>query len=123
MPSSAVGQRALLVCTPHGNVLWDCISLIDQATVTLTPGTMEALGPAIGPARVKAAQRVRSQNRTNITYFMSRTMHQKLKRAAVDHNTSLQQLLDEAVDLLFAEYGLGPLEPWHAKSDRGEESR
>jgi hypothetical protein len=22
-PSFAIGQRALLVCTPHGNVLWD----------------------------------------------------------------------------------------------------
>jgi len=37
-PSFAIGQRALLVCTPHGNVLWDCISLIDDATVTLIKG-------------------------------------------------------------------------------------
>jgi hypothetical protein len=37
-PSFAIGQRALLVCTPHGNVLWDCISLIDGATVTLVNG-------------------------------------------------------------------------------------
>jgi hypothetical protein len=39
-PSFAIGQRALLVCTPHGNVLWDCIALIDDATVTL----IKALG-------------------------------------------------------------------------------
>ena len=32
-PGFAIGQRALLVQTPAGNVLWDCISLIDQATV------------------------------------------------------------------------------------------
>lgn len=32
-PQFAIGQRALLVQTPHGNVLWDCISLIDDATV------------------------------------------------------------------------------------------
>jgi hypothetical protein len=32
-PSFAIGQRALLVQTPAGNVLWDCISLLDQATV------------------------------------------------------------------------------------------
>jgi hypothetical protein len=38
LPSFAIGQRALLVCTPHGNVLWDCISLIDEATVTLIKG-------------------------------------------------------------------------------------
>jgi hypothetical protein len=28
-PSFAIGQRALLVRTPHGNVLWDCIPLLD----------------------------------------------------------------------------------------------
>ena len=33
MPSFAIGQRALLVQTPNGNVLWDCISLLDDATV------------------------------------------------------------------------------------------
>jgi hypothetical protein len=38
LPTFAIGQRALLVCTPHGNVLWDCISLIDEATVTLIKG-------------------------------------------------------------------------------------
>jgi len=37
-PAVAIGQRALLVCTPSGNVLWDCISLIDAATVTLIKG-------------------------------------------------------------------------------------
>jgi hypothetical protein len=29
-PSFAIGQRALLVRTAHGNVLWDCISLLDE---------------------------------------------------------------------------------------------
>ena len=33
VPSFAIGQRALLVQTPHGNVLWDCVSLLDDATV------------------------------------------------------------------------------------------
>jgi hypothetical protein len=37
-PSFAIGQRALLLCTPGGNILWDCISLIDDATVTLIKG-------------------------------------------------------------------------------------
>src|SRR5512132_1933036 len=32
VPSFAIGQRALLVQTPNGNVLWDCISLLDDAT-------------------------------------------------------------------------------------------
>jgi hypothetical protein len=32
-PSFGIGQRALLVPTPEGNVLWDCISLVDDDTV------------------------------------------------------------------------------------------
>lgn len=32
-PHFAIGQRALLVATPHGNVLWDCIALIDSDVV------------------------------------------------------------------------------------------
>jgi glyoxylase-like metal-dependent hydrolase (beta-lactamase superfamily II) len=32
-PAVAIGQRALLVQTPHGNVMWDCVSLVDEASV------------------------------------------------------------------------------------------
>jgi hypothetical protein len=32
-PSFAIGQRALLVRTPQGNILWDCITVIDDATI------------------------------------------------------------------------------------------
>jgi glyoxylase-like metal-dependent hydrolase (beta-lactamase superfamily II) len=32
-PSFAIGQRALLVQTLGGNVLWDCITLLDEATI------------------------------------------------------------------------------------------
>ncbi len=39
-PAFAIGQRAILVCTPNGNILWDCISLLDDATITL----IKALG-------------------------------------------------------------------------------
>jgi glyoxylase-like metal-dependent hydrolase (beta-lactamase superfamily II) len=34
-PNFAIGQRAVLVQTGQGNVLWDCIALIDDATVAL----------------------------------------------------------------------------------------
>lgn len=34
-PRFAIGQRALLVRTPAGNVLWDCIALLDDATVDI----------------------------------------------------------------------------------------
>jgi len=33
-PSFSIGQRALLVQSPKGNVLWDCITLIDEATIS-----------------------------------------------------------------------------------------
>jgi len=39
-PKFAIGQRALLVQTSKGNVLWDCVSLIDDATIE----AVEALG-------------------------------------------------------------------------------
>jgi hypothetical protein len=32
-PAFAIGQQIYLIQTPAGNVLWDCISLIDDATV------------------------------------------------------------------------------------------
>ena len=37
-PGFAIGQRAILVVTPDGNVLWDCIALLDDATVALIEG-------------------------------------------------------------------------------------
>jgi hypothetical protein len=39
-PNFAIGQRALLVQSSAGNILWDCISLIDEVTVTI----VKALG-------------------------------------------------------------------------------
>ena len=39
-PRFAIGQRALLVQTAQGNLLWDCISLLDDATVD----AVQALG-------------------------------------------------------------------------------
>jgi hypothetical protein len=35
VPAFAINQRALLVRTPAGNVLWDCIALLDDATKAL----------------------------------------------------------------------------------------
>src|SRR5215208_1739853 len=37
-PIFAIGQRGLLVQTPKGNVLWDCVSLIDDATLAVIRG-------------------------------------------------------------------------------------
>ncbi len=32
-PSFAIGQRALLVLAPGGNILWDCIALLNEPTI------------------------------------------------------------------------------------------
>jgi Metallo-beta-lactamase superfamily len=32
-PHFAIGQRAVLIETPNGNVLWDCIAFLDDATI------------------------------------------------------------------------------------------
>jgi hypothetical protein len=45
-PAFGIGQRAQLLRTPHGNILWDCIALIDRATVEL----INAMGGLIGIA-------------------------------------------------------------------------
>jgi hypothetical protein len=37
-PAFGIGQRAQLLRTPRGNILWDCIALIDRATVELING-------------------------------------------------------------------------------------
>ena len=39
-PKFAIGQRALLVQSPQGNVLWDCIPLLDESLVEM----LKALG-------------------------------------------------------------------------------
>lgn len=44
-PGFAIGQRALLLRTAQGNILWDCQTLIDEATVDIirTLGGLDAI--------------------------------------------------------------------------------
>ncbi len=35
VPQFAIGQRTFLVQTPAGNILWDCISFLDDATIEI----------------------------------------------------------------------------------------
>lgn len=39
-PKLCIGQRAALIQTPRGNILWDCIALLDEETI----GRIEAVG-------------------------------------------------------------------------------
>ncbi len=45
-PKIGIGQRAFLVRTPKGNLLWDCVPLLDDATVA----TVKSLGGLAGVA-------------------------------------------------------------------------
>ena len=38
VPAFAIGQRALLILRPEGNILWDCVTLLDPATEALVRG-------------------------------------------------------------------------------------
>ena len=44
-PKFAIGQRAILLQTPDGNVLWDCITLLDKETIEFInrKGGLEAI--------------------------------------------------------------------------------
>jgi hypothetical protein len=43
-PPFGIGQRAILARTPVGNVLWDCVALVDDATVDVLKGLGGPLG-------------------------------------------------------------------------------
>jgi glyoxylase-like metal-dependent hydrolase (beta-lactamase superfamily II) len=44
-PTFAIGQRALLVLSDHGNVLWDCIPMLDEMTTAFihSKGGLQAI--------------------------------------------------------------------------------
>jgi hypothetical protein len=46
-PAFAIDQRAFLLKTPAGNILWDCIALIDDATKAIIAGLGGLAGIAI----------------------------------------------------------------------------
>jgi glyoxylase-like metal-dependent hydrolase (beta-lactamase superfamily II) len=56
-PEFAIGQRALLVRTPHGNFLWDCITLLDDATVDALSAMGGLQGIAISHPHYYSAMR------------------------------------------------------------------
>lgn len=46
-PQFAIGQRALILKTPKGNILWECLSLLDDATMQIIHGLGGLAGIAI----------------------------------------------------------------------------
>ena len=44
-PHFAIGQRALLLRTPAGNVLWDCVPLLDEAVAEMIEAALKGSTP------------------------------------------------------------------------------
>src|SRR2546423_5661414 len=70
VPEFAIGQRALLLQTPHGNFLWACISLIDDATVELIAGLGGLRGIAISHPHYYSAMQEWSAAFDNAPIFL-----------------------------------------------------
>lgn len=79
----------------------------------------EETKPVIAKKRLYG--RKRQKDRTNITYFIGLGMHDKFQGLANSEKTSFQQLMNEAMDMLFNKYGIGPYVPLPVKNSRGEE--
>lgn len=47
VPQFAIGQRALLLRTPAGNILWDCITMLDAVTIEIIKNLGGLAGIAI----------------------------------------------------------------------------
>jgi hypothetical protein len=47
VPQFAIGQRAMLLRTPQGNILWECVALLDDATIEIIKGLGGLAGIAI----------------------------------------------------------------------------
>jgi hypothetical protein len=53
-PKFGIGQRAFLLQTPHGNVLWDCIGMLDEPTTSASANW--AASPT-SPSRIRTTTR------------------------------------------------------------------
>lgn len=90
----------------------------DGSVRVLQADVLDSIGKAVDVTPYRARERVKTKpgkDRTNITYFVTLGTHKRMKQYALDNNTSLQQMLDEAVDLLFAAKGEQPIEKTGAK--------
>jgi hypothetical protein len=60
-PTFAISQRAIIIATPNGNILWDCLSLLAAATIILFKGLGSQQAIAISHPHVYIAMIACSQ--------------------------------------------------------------
>jgi len=109
-PSFAIGQRALLFTHPEGNVLWDCVALIDDGLVEMVKSStmdeaaaeeriLEWLGERCSPRSVPLAGNSVHQDRAFLRRYMPR-LHDFLHYRNVDVSTVKELVRRWSPDLL-----------------------
>jgi hypothetical protein len=84
IPHFAIGQRAFLLLSKHGNVLWDCLTLLDDATVTLIKGLGGISAIAISHPHYYSAM-----NRWSRIFAAPVYLHEGDRQHVVDHGGDL----------------------------------
>ena len=93
----------------------------DNKMRTLDSNVLSDLGKASEKQTYKAENRIKNpdSDKQNITYFVTRATHRRMKSYALDNNVSMQAMINEAMDLFFAEKGEPPIDKWpRSKDDR-----
>jgi hypothetical protein len=79
VPHFAIGQRAFLILSEHGNVLWDCLTLLDGATITL----IKALG-GISAIAISHPHYYTAMSRWSRSFAAPVFLHEDDRRHVVD---------------------------------------
>jgi rRNA processing protein Krr1/Pno1 len=75
-------------------------------TMRVSDETAAALGQEAKTYEArKKVQDKKGKGRTNITYYMEIETHRRLKQYAFEKNTSMQQVITQALDEFFASKG------------------
>ncbi|WP_291906906.1 MBL fold metallo-hydrolase [Chitinophaga sp. CB10] len=93
-PKFGIGQRALLVLHPEGNLLWDCIPLLDQAAVDFIREKGGLRGIAISHPHYYSNMRYWAQMFDCPVY-----LHEKDKSYIVDHHPRVHNWAGTTLDL------------------------
>ncbi|MFD2205920.1 MBL fold metallo-hydrolase [Kiloniella antarctica] len=69
-PKFAIGQRGFLIKTPFGNVLWDCLAMVDDTTIDWIKGNGELSAIAISHPHYYTAMGAWSDAFDNIPIYL-----------------------------------------------------
>jgi len=86
----------------------------------LPPDVMAGLASGREDGRHHAVASAKKQAKTkqNINYWISLTTHRRMKQYALENGVTLQNMLNEAMDLFFADKGEPPID--RLSDDKGD---